>query len=151
MVKNSIHSVESYKNNKKKNRVWKHLSTYYMDDLEELSRIDIGNLNRFIRSSEWFRDYGIADDCGSTINPMRPKSVHSNLLDGKPPLPTYLVWMHVLVYMKLEHGKDFFSKFPTPKGYLTNKLYLKFWWIPLILIFHFVLKSVWNTTPPPVT
>ena len=32
----------------------KYLGANYMDDLEKLSRIDIGNLNRFIRSSEWF-------------------------------------------------------------------------------------------------
>ena len=34
----------------------KYMSIYNMDDLEELLRIDIGSLNRFIRSSEWFRD-----------------------------------------------------------------------------------------------
>ena len=30
----------------------KYLGTYYMDDLEELPRIDIGSLNCFIRSFE---------------------------------------------------------------------------------------------------
>ena len=30
----------------------KYLSNYYIDDLEELLRIDIGSLNRYIRSSE---------------------------------------------------------------------------------------------------
>ena len=39
-------------------RRMKYMGTYYMDDQEELSRIDIASLNRFIRSSEWFRDYG---------------------------------------------------------------------------------------------
>ena len=37
-------------------RRMKYLGTYYMDELEELSRIDIGGLNHFIRSSVWFRD-----------------------------------------------------------------------------------------------
>ena len=32
----------------------KYMGTYYVDDLEELSGIDIGSLNRFIGSSEWF-------------------------------------------------------------------------------------------------
>ena len=31
----------------------KYLLNYYIDNLKELSRIDIGSLNRFIRSSEW--------------------------------------------------------------------------------------------------
>ena len=42
----------------------KYKGTYYVNDLEELSGIDIeelsgidiGSLNRFIGSSEWFRD-----------------------------------------------------------------------------------------------
>ena len=34
----------------------KYLGAYYMDDLKELLRIDIGSLNCFIRSSEWYRD-----------------------------------------------------------------------------------------------
>ena len=33
----------------------KYLCTYCMDKLEELLRIDIGNLNRFTKDSEWFR------------------------------------------------------------------------------------------------
>ena len=34
----------------------KYLDAYYMDNLKELSRIDTGSLNRFIRSSEWFQN-----------------------------------------------------------------------------------------------
>ena len=37
-------------------KIMKYMGTYYMNDLGELSRSDIGSLNRFIRSSEWFRD-----------------------------------------------------------------------------------------------
>ena len=33
-----------------------YLSVYYMDDLEEPLGIDIGSLNRYSRSSEWFWD-----------------------------------------------------------------------------------------------
>ena len=51
----------------------KYLGTYYIDDLEELSRINIGCLNRFIRSSEMFRDWGITDHCGIIMGKMRPK------------------------------------------------------------------------------
>ena len=32
----------------------KYMGAYYMDVLEELSRIDINSLNRFLRSPEWF-------------------------------------------------------------------------------------------------
>ena len=35
-------------------RRMKYVSTNYVDDLEELSGIDIGSLNCFIGSSEWF-------------------------------------------------------------------------------------------------
>ena len=35
----------------------KYMLTYYMDDIEELSTIDIGSLNCFIRGSEWLWDF----------------------------------------------------------------------------------------------
>ena len=37
-------------------RLKKYLGAYYMDDLEKLTKIDIGSLDRFIRNSKWFRD-----------------------------------------------------------------------------------------------
>ena len=40
----------------KKTALWCLLSCYVHHVVEELSRIDIGSLNRLIRSAEWFRD-----------------------------------------------------------------------------------------------
>ena len=51
----------------------KYLGTYHIDDVEELSKIVIGSQNRFIGGYEWFRDQGIADDCGSTVGQMGAK------------------------------------------------------------------------------
>ena len=39
----------------------KHLGAYHMDDFNELSTIDIGSLNRFIRSFVQFQDQGIME------------------------------------------------------------------------------------------
>ena len=58
---------------------------HYMDDLEELSRIDIGGINRFCRSSEWFRNSKF-------------------FLDKQPPLPTII---NLIVFYALELKKIF--------------------------------------------
>ena len=57
-------------------------------NMEKLSGINIGSLNRFIRSSEWFRDQGIADNCGNIMSPMRPKCVS----------PIFLGWAATSAY-----------------------------------------------------
>ena len=45
----------------------KYIHAYYMDDLEELSWFDIGSLSYCINSSEWFRNYRIAENRGNKI------------------------------------------------------------------------------------
>ena len=57
--------------------------------MDELLQIEIVSLSRFTRSSEWFRDKGIGENCGNTMCPIWSKCAHPTLLDGQQNLPTY--------------------------------------------------------------